>query len=135
MLRTISIVVLATMQVSCTKVIWVKEKGTDGPVNDVYGIPFFVKKEQFRKTTVYADTWLRATLTVEKKLVDRTTGKEVLLDRGAQQYVKDIPKALGKPLFDIKAGILRGDNARLEDAEGHHQSSFKNSTMSIRASR
>lgn len=116
-IRAISVVAAIALLTACAKAVWVQKNSESATAAGVYGLPFYVKTEQFKKTTVYADTWLRSTLTVAKKLVDTKDGKEVLLDRGTQQYVKDLPKPQPDALVDIKSSILRSDNADLAEAE------------------
>lgn len=119
MFRSILIVTAAVSLAACAKVIWVKEKQTgsrDKPTA-VYGIPFHVKVEEFRKTTVYADTWLRATLTVEKKLVDESTGQKALIDSGQQQYTVDIANPPPDELNEIKQKLLTASTAEQSVAD------------------
>lgn len=79
--------------------------------DSVQGIPFYAKKVQFRQSSVYVDTWLRVTLTVEKKLVDTATGKEVVIDSGTQQYTKDLANPPGNGLSAIKKKLLESSTA------------------------
>ncbi len=96
---------------SCTSVVKVK-KGD----SDLAGIPFYFKKEQFRQVTVNRETWFKLTLKVEKKLVEKTDGKEVLLDRGTQSYVREVKDIDDPKVIAVKAAILRADNSDVDDA-------------------
>ncbi len=91
MFRSITGVRLSCSFGACTRVIWVK-KGTPETAMKVPGIPFFVKKQQFKQTSVYSKTWLRATLTVEEKLVDAKTGAFVSMGNGKEVYIRDVTK-------------------------------------------
>lgn len=108
---TVKAVDTKTLEAECAKRKEQRSAGFKADCDGAPGIPFYIKKEQFRKTTVYADTWLRATLTVETKLVDSKDGKEVLIDAGKQLYTKNIPKPPGEGITKLKTALLRAHHA------------------------
>ena len=112
-MKRVTSIALAGILCGCN-VVTVHEKGIDD-VNSskVDGIPFYVKAEFFKKTTVYSKSWYRATLTVETKLVDKKEDKEITLDVNKSPYVADLPKEPNPQLADIKTKII---NANLESA-------------------
>jgi hypothetical protein len=92
-------------------VVTITEKSTSGGTsNDVDGIPFYVKIEKFKHTSVYLQTWLRATLTVELKVIDKKDNKEVVVEAGKQPYVTDLPIGPNPELADIKTKILSAES-------------------------
>ena len=93
---------------SCVNVIRVREKDRtpNSAVQTLDGLPFYVKVEKFSQTTVYSKTWLTATLTVKKKLVDTQNGKEVQLGTGKQLFVKLLPKTDNAKLDPIRTAII-----------------------------
>lgn len=109
---TILIATLGTLA-GCS-VVKVSEKPAGGEnSDDIDGIPFYVKVEKFKKTTIYTETWLRATLTVETKAIDTADNKEVVVDTGKQPYVMDLPKGPNPALTAIKKALL---NAEMQSA-------------------
>jgi hypothetical protein len=108
------IVIATAVTLAGCSVVQVSEKASgDTKSTDIDGIPFYVKVEKFKRITTYTETWLRATLTVEKKAIDTADKKEVVVDAGKQPYVMDIPKGSNPALTAIKKTLL---NAETEDA-------------------
>lgn len=113
---------IATLLVAgCTNTVWVKEKTTNdsGETNykQIGGIPFFIKKEVFNQTTAYAQTWLVATMTVERLLLTKNNDKyeTFLLDK--QNYEKGIHKANYQALDLIKQNIVKSGKKSGQDVD------------------
>jgi hypothetical protein len=118
MLRLIVVALVGLSLASCVNVVRVRDRaGTAATTTKRDGVPFYIKVERFVHTTAYADTWIRATLTVEKKLVDNKDGKEVLVDVGQQSRIKNLVNAPKPALNAIKDEILRANNADIAQAE------------------
>ncbi len=102
----------------CAHVIWVTDKKNEtGAISEkVDGIPFYVKTEQFRHTTVWEKTWFTATLTVETKSIDPTNGKEVQTDASKQVIVKQVLKSDSNQLNSIRAQLIAANNKKIKDA-------------------
>ena len=116
MLRTLTIGALMTgVLTACTHVLWVKEQDTSD-YKKVPGIPFYAKKETFRHTSVYVKSWFRATLTVEKKTVDKKAGNEAEADGVKQVFTKDLLKANVVLLDPIKTAIINANSASVAQA-------------------
>jgi hypothetical protein len=117
MMRTLVIGVSSVFLCSCASVIWVKQKpsGSNDKPTDLPGVPFYVKTQQFKQTSVYNKTWLRATLTVEKKWRDRKTGKDT--ERGKESFARDVAKASStNPLENLRTAILKSNNTSVDAA-------------------
>ena len=117
MIRALAVCAASALLCSCTNVIWVKQKKTDatGDPQKIAGLPFYVKVEKVKQTTVYAKPWLRATLTVEIKLRDTKEGKEVLIDSGKQTFVRDVLKT-NASLDEVRKGIVAAHRGTVDDA-------------------
>ena len=117
-----SAVIAATMLVaSCTNVLWVKERVAEGDkvkYRRIGGVPFYVKREQFKQTTVYAKTWLKSTLTVDRRVMDVRLGKELVLESSKQSFQRQLLSENSDRLSPIKLAII---NARVESSEDAHQ--------------
>jgi hypothetical protein len=102
----------------CTHVVWVTDKKNEDNARSekVDGIPFYVKTEQFRHTTVWIKTWLTATLTVEKKSIDTTNGKEAQTDSGKQVITKQLLKSDSPQLNSIRRALITANNKDVKDA-------------------
>jgi hypothetical protein len=93
-------------------------KSTDGgKTQGADGVPFYMKTEVFTRKTTYDKTWLRATLTVERQLVDLKTGKAAPYGTGKETYVRDVLKPGPAVLDQIKARIISADTGSVEEAE------------------
>lgn len=103
---------------SCTNVLWVKKKVDDGDnakYSKIGGIPFYVKKEQFKQTTVYAKTWLKSTLTVEMRVAVPKVGMESAVEGATLSLEKDLFKQDSKKLLPIKLAIINAHNQDADD--------------------
>lgn len=117
MFRTLIVALMVGMLVGCTHVLWVKEKEGTSDYEKVPGVPFYAKKETFRHTSVYVKSWLRATLTVEKKAVDKKAGNEAPADSVKQVFTKDLLKGNAGLLTPIKTGIIDANLSSVDEAQ------------------
>jgi hypothetical protein len=119
MIRSISIALMLGILCACTNVLWVKRNAGNESSPDykkMPGIPFYAKTLQFKHASVYVRTWLRVTLTVEKKTVDTKDGKEVLLDGSKQIIPLDLRKEDAKLLAPIRIAIINANTKTAADA-------------------
>jgi len=102
---------------SCTSVVKVKQDSpTEKDSTNLSGIPFFMKDEVFRQVTVRRESWYRLTLKVDKKLVEKNDGKEVLLDRGTQSFIAETNSLSDSNVIAIKSAIVRADTSNVDAA-------------------
>jgi len=112
---------------SCTDVLLVKVSdcldNKEGRCSDkeidyrkVPGIPFYVKTEQFKQTTVYAKTYLKSTLTVELGVAVPKIGKEVSSEALKQSFEKQLRKQDSQLLSPIKLAIINARSDSVVDA-------------------
>jgi hypothetical protein len=116
-MRRLAIALMVLGVVGCG-VVRVSERTDSSDPKKIDGIPFYVKVEKFKKTSTYVQTWLRATLTVEKKAIDTKQGKEVIVDAGKQPFIKDIPKDSLAQLYPIRLKIMNAETQSPGTAAG-----------------
>lgn len=110
-------VILCAASTACTHAVWVTKSIDNGKTKGADGVPFYVKNQVFARKTTYDKTWLRATLTVERELVDLKTGKAAPYGTGKEAYVRDVAKPGPAILDQIKARIIAADTGSVEEAE------------------
>lgn len=97
----------------CSNAVWVREKvESDGTFRQIGGIPFYIKTEVFVQETTYLRTWLKATLTVEKKLASTKDQKTESILLSKQSFDKYLAKTNAPKLNEIKTEILQGGTVR-----------------------
>jgi len=113
------VLVLVLVLGGCCNTVWVRERikkeGDADTFKQIGGIPFYVKKEVMNQTTSYSQTWLVATLTVEKFLVTNKEDKYESFSIDKQSFQKHLLKSQLSELSSIKerilqAGMLSGDD-------------------------
>ena len=103
-------ILLATIVSGCTNTVWVREKQQNGgevTYEQLGGIPFFIKKEVWNQSTTYSQTWLKASLTIDKKLVITKDDKPSYFDGYSQVFTKQIVKERLPDLYKIKEQIMK----------------------------
>ena len=108
-MKTVMAMAVAVMLSGCTVVTVHEKEAGGGKSSKIDGIPFYAKTELFKKTSVYSQTWLRATLTVTKKLIDQKDNKELPYGGNKLPYVKDLPKGSNPELAEIIKKIVNAD--------------------------
>ena len=118
--RTVLVVAITALLASCTNVLRVKERVVEDngvKYKTIGGVPFYVKREQFKQTTLYTKTWLKATLTVDKRVLDSKVEKEFQLETSKQVFVTQLLKETSDKLSPIRIAIMNADIHDGDDAE------------------
>ena len=109
-MKTFMFTLVLCLLLGCTTVVKVSKHPTVKNNNSAYskldGIPFYVKKEISNQQTQYSRTWLNAKLTVEKKLVDTSSGKRVEKTISKEVFSRNVIKKKLKALNDLKTKIV-----------------------------
>lgn len=102
------LVLTALFLIGCTQVVRVS-KSVEGEVQNnklpsvkVDGIPFYMKKKVYNKTSVFAQTWLVATLKIEKEFIDKNGSNNISLD----PLIRNIEKEDFSKIVALKKEIL-----------------------------
>jgi hypothetical protein len=100
---------------SCASVVRVShlETAKVAAKGDDAGLPFYIKVERFKPTSVYRKTWLRLTMTVEHKGTDTKTGKAVTAGNEKAIYQKDVLRD-SPQLAALKAAMVRSSGTEVE---------------------
>ncbi len=133
MKNSVLVIVFAVFLGGCSNTVWVKERVNENGKNDTYnqigGIPFYVKKEVFNQTTSYAQTWLGATLTIEKSLISEKDGKVESFTLDTQSFKKRLLKSQLSDLDTIKSSIMNASVHTIVDVKAIVSSFSKLSSL------
>lgn len=105
----------------CTNTVWVREQYIDRNGDEAYrqvgGIPFYTKKQKHTQTTSYKQSWLVATLTVERVLNSKTDDGVKTTPIDAQQFTRRLTLERINELDAIKRKIVNSQHNRAADAQ------------------
>lgn len=109
------VVVLASVISACASTVHVDRDVSTTSTEKVEGIPFYIKKQQHEHATVYAATWLSATLTVKIYIGVPSKTNDKAFETVA--YNKQVAKSQAALLDDIRRAILATNGGTPETAK------------------
>lgn len=110
--KIIFLIATTCLASGCTSTVWVtKKNAAEGQesYDKVGGVPFFVKKEILNQSTSYTKSWVKSTLSVEKRLMYVNNGelKYSIIDK--KSYEKQLAKNELGNLGLTKKRVIQAD--------------------------